>query len=70
MENRKYLDEVLGRIDAEIEKIRVASTSTEISQCERMLLPLLTEAQMVVPRIGDDIMKESQKRRKELIEGK
>lgn len=70
MENRKYLDEVLGRIDAEIEKIRVASTSTEISQCERMLLPLLTEAQMVVPRIGDDIMKESQKRRKELLEGK
>ena len=70
MENRKYLDEVLGRIDAEIEKIRGASTSTEISQCERMLLPLLTEAQMVVPRIGDDIMKESQKRRKELLEDK
>lgn len=70
MENRKYLDEVLSRIDAEIEKIRSAGTSTEISSCERMLLPLLTEAQMVVPRIGDDIMKESQKRRKELIEGR
>lgn len=70
MENRKYLDEVLSRIDAEIEKIRGASTPTEISSCERMLLPLLTEAQMVVPRIGDDIMKESQKRRKELLEGR
>ena len=70
MENRKYLDEVLSRIDAEIEKIRGATTSTEISSCERMLLPLLTEAQMVVPRIGEDIMKESQKRRKELIEGR
>lgn len=70
MENRKYLDEVLSRIDAEIEKIRHAETSTEISSCERMLLPFLTEAQMVVPRIGEDIMKESQKRRKELAEGK
>lgn len=69
MENRKYLDEVLGRIDAEIEKIRNAKTSTEISSCERMLLPLLTEAQMVVPRIGDDIMKESQTRRKEIAKG-
>lgn len=70
MENRKYLDEVLARIDAEIEKIRNAKTPTEISQCERMLLPFLTEAQMVVPRIGEDIMRESQKRRKELTEGK
>lgn len=70
MENRKYLDEVLARIDAEIDKIRNAKTPTDISSCERMLLPLLTEAQMVVPRIGDDIMKESQKRRRELIEGR
>ena len=70
MENREYLDEVLTRIDAEILKIRGAKTPTEISSCERMLLPLLTEAQMVVPRIGDDIMKESQKRRRELIEGR
>ena len=70
MENRKYLDEVLARIDAEIDKIRNAETSTDISSCERMLLPLLTEAQMVVPRIGDDIMKESQKRRRELAEGR
>lgn len=69
MENRKYLDDVLKRIDAEIVKIRDAKTSTEISQCERMLLPLLTEAQMVVPRIGDDIMKESQQRRKDLLKG-
>ena len=69
MENRKYLDEVLGRIDKEIEKVKNAKTSTEISACERMLLPLLTEAQMVVPRIGDDIIKESQKRRKEIAEG-
>lgn len=70
MENRKYLDEVLARIDAEIDKIRNAETPTDISSCERMLLPLLTEAQMVVPRIGDDIMKESQKRRRELAEGR
>lgn len=69
MENREYLDEVLTRIDAEILKIRGAKTPTEISQCERMLLPLLTEAQMVVPRIGDDIMKESQQRRKDLMKG-
>lgn len=70
MENRKYLDEVLGRIDKEIDKVRNAKTPTEISQCERMLFPLLTEAQMVVPRIGEDMMKEGQKRRKELAEGK
>lgn len=69
MENRKYLDNVLGRIDKEIAKMKKAKTPTEISACERMLLPLLTEAQMVVPRIGDDIMRESQKRRKEILEG-
>lgn len=70
MENREYLNEVLSRIDAEVAKIKKAKTPIEISQCERMALPLLTEAQMVVPRIGEDIMKESQKRRKELLEGK
>lgn len=69
MENRKYLDEVLGRIDEQIEKIRKAKTPTEISACERMLFPLLTEAQMVVPRIGEDMIKESQKRREEIAKG-
>ena len=70
MENEAYLKEVLARLDGEIEKIKNAKTPTEISSRERMVFPILTKLQMVVPRIGDDIIKLTRKRRSELLKGK
>lgn len=69
MKNEEYLKEVLARLDAQLEEVKKAETPLEISSCERKIFPLLTELQMVIPRIGDDVVKLTHKRRRELSRG-
>ncbi len=66
MENFDYLKKTLKRLEAEIKGIQGAKNPQEISEHERMALPLLTEVQMAAPRLGEDIHRASQNRRKEL----
>lgn len=67
MENFDYLKKVLKRLEAEVKGIKEAKSSQEISEHERMALPILTELQMVAPRLGEDIHRASRERRKELL---
>lgn len=66
MENFDYLKKVLKRLEAEVKGIQNAKTPQEISEHERMALPILTELQMVAPRLGEDIHRASRERRQEL----
>lgn len=70
MKNEKYFKDVLRRYDKQVKELKAAKSPNEISRCERMLFPLLTEMQMALPRLGDDIFQLCRDRRKEILEGK
>lgn len=69
MKNEKYFKEVLKRYDKKMKEVKTAKTPQEVSQCERMLMPLLTELQMALPRMGEDIFVACRDRRKEILKG-
>ena len=70
MENQKYFKSVLKDFDKELKAIQKAKSSEEISTHERAIRPIFAELQLAVPRLGNDIMKASRQRRRELAEEK
>lgn len=70
MENEKYFKSLLKKFDAEIKKMKAATTPNEVSYHERQALPLLTEMQLALPRLGNDLQAESRHRRSELLGNK
>lgn len=70
MKNEKYFKEVLKRYDKKMKELKTAQNTSEVSHLERELMPLLTELQMALPRLGEDIFQTARDRRKEILEGK
>lgn len=69
MKNEKYFKEVLKRYDKKMKELKGAKTPNEVSHLERELMPLLTEMQMCLPRLGEDVFQAARDRRKEILNG-
>lgn len=69
MKNEKYFKSVLKAFDSEIKAIKKATTTDEVTVHERRVMPLLTELQLAVPRLGEDVRDTVAERRKELKNG-
>lgn len=67
--NLEYVKELIKRYENSIKTIKNATDPADISEQERQIAPVLRELQMAVPRICDDLVKISRKRRQEISEG-
>lgn len=70
MENLKYLEDLIKRIKDSVKAIEKAESPDQISEQERLAHPVLKEMQMVTPRVWDDYIRATRKRRQEIAEGK
>lgn len=69
MENIKYLEDLVKRIKASMEKIEAADTFADITAQERLTHPLLKEVQMVAPRVWNDFVQQCSSKRNKLSKG-
>ena len=69
MENEKYLKQIIKDFDKEIKAIKSAKNNNDIVEHQRALRPILTEMQLAVPRLGDDVHKLARETRQKLAEG-
>lgn len=67
MNREKYLKDVLKSYDAEMKGIMTATTPDEVSYHERKIRTLLTELQLAIPMLAEDIMEASRQRRDKLM---
>lgn len=70
MENLKYLEDLIKRIKDSVKAVEKAESPNQISEQERLAHPVLKEMQMVTPRVWDDYIRATRKRRQEIAEGK
>lgn len=70
MENLKYLEDLIKRIKDSVKAVEKAESPDQISEQERLAHPVLKEMQMVTPRVWDDYIRATRKRRQEIAEGK
>lgn len=66
MENLDYIKGVIKRFEKQVDAIKKAETSNEISEAERELVPIMKDLQLAIPRLGNDITKLTRERRMEL----
>lgn len=66
MENLDYIKGILDRFEKQVENVRNAKSSAEISDAERELVPIMKDLQLAIPRLGNDISKLTRERRLEL----
>lgn len=67
-ENLAYVKELIKRYEAAINAIKKTKDPTEITIQERKIAPVMNELQMAIPRIWDDLVRTSRKRRQEIKE--
>lgn len=65
-----YTKDLLKRIETSIKNVGKAETPQDVTAQERMFYPILREIQLVVPRIGNEYTKYTNKRRQEIKDGK
>ena len=70
MENLKYLEDLIKRVKDSVKAVEKAESPDQISEQERLAHPVLKEMQMVTPRVWDDYIRATRKRRQEIAEGK
>lgn len=66
MENLEYIKSIIERFEGQVDAIRKAETSNDISEAERELVPIMKDLQLAIPRLGNDITKLTRERRAEL----
>ena len=66
MENLDYIKGVIRRFEAQVNAIKKAETSNQISEAERELVPIMKDLQLAIPRLGNDITKLTRERRLEI----
>lgn len=66
MENLDYIKGVIKRFEAQVDAIKKAETSNQISEAERELVPIMKDLQLAIPRLGNDITKLARERRMEI----
>lgn len=63
-----YTKELLKRIEASMKAVKKADVLSDITKEERNFYPVLREIQLVVPRIGNEYLQCTNKRRNEIKE--
>lgn len=63
-----YTKELLKRIEASMRAVKKADVLSDITKEERNFYPVLREIQLVVPRIGNEYLQCTNKRRNEIKE--
>ena len=63
-----YTKELLKRIEASMKAVKKADVLADITKEERNFYPVLREIQLVVPRIGNEYLQCTNKRRNEIKE--
>jgi len=66
MENLDYIKGIIERFEKQVDVIKKAETSNQISEAERELVPIMKDLQLAIPRLGNDITKLTRERRMEL----
>ena len=66
MENLTYIKGILERFEKQIDNIKNAKDSFDISEAERELGPIMKDLQLAIPRLGNDVAKLVRERRAEL----
>ena len=61
-----YTKELLKRIEASMRAVKKADVLADITKEERNFYPVLREIQLVVPRIGNEYLQCTNKRRNEI----
>jgi len=69
MQNIEHFDEIYAAFKTELEKLQESNNPQIISSQERMLWKLMIELRMTLPRLQNDVMKASRKRRNEIARG-
>lgn len=67
-DNLAYVKELIKRYEAAISAIKKTKDPTEITIQERKIAPVMNELQVAIPRIWDDLVRASRKRRQEIKE--
>lgn len=68
MENEKYLKQIIKDFDKEVKALKASKSTNEVTEHQRALRPILTEMQLAVPRLGEDIHKLARETRQKLAE--
>lgn len=66
MENLDYIKGVIKRFEAQVDVIKKAETSNQISEAERELVPIMKDLQLAIPRLANDITRLTSDRRMEI----
>lgn len=65
-ENLAYVKDLIKRYEAAVRVVKKAEDPAEVTKQERAIQPVLKELQLAIPRIWDDFVKETRKRREEI----
>lgn len=67
-DNLAYVKDLIKRYETAISAIKKTKDPTEITIQERKTAPVMNELQVAIPRIWDDLVRTSRKRRQEIKE--
>lgn len=67
--NLDYLKSLIKRYEDSVKAVRKADDPAEITRQERLIQPVLKEMQIATPRVWDDFIRETRKRREQIRNG-
>lgn len=67
--NLDYLKSLIKRYEDSVKAVRKADDPDEITHQERLIQPVLKEMQLATPRVWDDFIRETRKRREQIGNG-
>lgn len=67
--NLDYLKSLIKRYEDSVKAVRKADDPAEITRQERLIQPVLKEMQLATPRVWDDFIRETRKRREQIRNG-
>lgn len=69
-ENLAYVKELIKRYETAVRTVKKAEDPAEVTAQERLIQPVLKEMQLAIPRVWDDFVRVTGRRREEIREGK
>lgn len=69
-ENLAYVKELIKRYEAAVRAVKKAEDPADVTAQERLIQPVLKEMQLAIPRVWDDFIRVTSRRREEIREGK
>jgi hypothetical protein len=69
-ENLAYVKELIKRYEDAVRTVKKAEDPADVTKQERLIQPVLKEMQLAIPRVWDDFIRVTSRRREEIREGK